>query len=121
VCIEGFPLVQGEQEKFSGLLQVVLIDVDAGFGEKSSTYLPRAERILDSVGVEWPNVDLAGGLAETKRLLNVGGYSTILVDANGIVRAIGLHGEELTKQVERMMREWADERLHRDKQGKDGR
>jgi hypothetical protein len=113
--------VQGEQERFAGLLQVVLIDVDAGFGEKSSMYLPRAERILDSVGVEWPNIDLAGGLAETKRLLNVGGYSTILVDEHGIVRGIGLHGEELAQQVARMMKEWADERLHRDRQKNDGR
>ena len=113
--------MQGEQERFAGLLQVVLIDVDAGFGEKPADYLPRAGRILDSVGVDWPNVDLAGGLAETKRLLNVGGYSTILVDPHGIVRGIGLHGEELTTQVERMMHEWADERLHRDRHGKDGR
>ena len=111
MCIEGFPLVQGVQEKYAGLLQVVLVDVDPAYGTPAREFLPKAKQILDRVGVAWTNTLAAGGFNETMRLLNVGGYSTIFVDHHGIVRAIGVHGEALEQLVDRDMKEWKEERL----------
>ena len=111
MCIEGFPLVQGVQTKYAGLLQVVLVDVDPAFGTPAGEFLPKAKRILDGVGVAWTNTLAKEGFNETQRLLNVGGYATTFVDHHGIVRATELFGDELEKLVDRDMKEWMAERL----------
>ncbi len=89
---------------------MILIDVDPSFGTKPSDFLPEAQRILERVGVKWPNTIAQRGFNDTKHALNIGGYSTVFVDHRGIVRGVGLHGAELEALVDAAMKEWAEER-----------
>jgi hypothetical protein len=67
VCIEEFPLVQGERERYGDLFQVVLVDVDerdAGLdGFLGSLVLPKAGKILQNLELDWPNTIIDGGPA----------------------------------------------------------
>jgi hypothetical protein len=115
VCIEEFPLVQGERERYGDLLEVVLVDVDerdAGLdGFVGSFVMPKAGKILRNLELDWPNTIIDGGLGATQRLFNRGGYSVILVDPHGIVRGADLFRERLKAAVDAVMKEWAKERL----------
>lgn len=89
---------------------MILVAVDRGFGSKDAEFVPQAARILEAHGVAWPNTIAENGFETTKRRFNLDGYTKVLVDPHGIVRAVGMHGTELAEKVEAVMREWAKER-----------
>jgi hypothetical protein len=111
VCIEGFPLVQREQELYGGLLQVVLVDVDEGDGPLASMFGSKPATLLEGMGIDWPNYFIPGGFNGSTRLFNIRGYSTLVVDRHGIVRGVDLFGDALTRCIDTVMKEWADERV----------
>ena len=90
---------------------MILVDVDRSYGRDDSTFLPKAAKILKSVGVDWPNTIPPRGFEDTRRQLNVDGYATVVVDQHGIVRAADAMADDVDELVTKIMEEWAAERL----------
>jgi hypothetical protein len=81
-------------------LAVLLLSVDPEyFDKKKEEYEPRAEKLFKKLGIDWPNVWVAGGWAQMNHTFNADGYGLILVDGQGVVRGIDLRAEELAKRV----------------------
>ena len=78
---------------------MLLLSVDPEYSPKKEQYEPQARKLFAKLNLDWPNVWLSGGWGEMNRTFNVDGYGKILVDSEGIVRGINLHGEELAKRV----------------------
>ena len=93
-------------------LAVVLIDVDPGFFKSPEQYLPKAKTVLARRKLDWPNALARNGFNDTVRTFNVSGYGNIVVDAQGIVRGVNLHGKELEDVVEAMMETKGAEKSH---------
>ena len=74
---------------------MVLIDVDPAYFTKPDDYLPQSKKILGKHKLEWPNAIAPNGFTDTVRTFNLSGYSNVLVDAQGIVRGVNLHGKAL--------------------------
>jgi hypothetical protein len=81
-------------------LAVVLLDVDPGYFERPEDYLPKAKKILERHKLSWPNAIASKGFDDTVHAFNLSGYGNIVVDAEGIVRGVNLHGKELEHVVE---------------------
>ena len=95
---------------------MVLIDVDRGYGTADEQFVPAARRILDAHQLDWPNVIAEQGFETTKRRFNLDGYSKVLVDWRGIVRAVDLRGEEFEAAVAGVMADWATARARERKE-----
>jgi len=80
-------------------LAVLLLSVDPEYYPKKEQYEPQAARLFKKLDLDWPNVWVAGGWGEMNRKFNADGYGKILVDGQGMVRGITLHGEELARHV----------------------
>jgi hypothetical protein len=86
-------------------LAVVLIDVDPAFFSKSEEYLPRAKKILARHKLDWPNVIAPNGFKDTVHAFNLSAYGNVIVDAKGIVRGVNLHGEQIERLLEKIIKE----------------
>jgi hypothetical protein len=87
-----------QKEVGADKLAVLLLSVDPEyFDKKKDEYEPRARQLFTKVGIDWPNVWVAGGWAEMNRTFNADGYGPTLVDGRGIVRGVGLGGDEFTR------------------------
>jgi hypothetical protein len=100
------------QQKYgSDRLVVVLLNVDPdpayGTGDR---YIGRSKSILEKLKIDWLNVFLPGGWNDVMHVFNVGGYSTIAVDARGIVRGTNLHAQEVERVVGKLMEETKTEK-----------
>ena len=73
--------------------------MDPEYHDKKEQYEPQAKKLFKKLDLTWPNVWVGGGWGEMNRTFNADGYGTILVDAQGIVRGINLHGDELARRV----------------------
>ena len=102
-----------QQRLGSDKLAVVLIDVDPEYYKDSNEYLPQAKMIMEKKKLACPNVIARRGFSDVVRTFNVSGYGNIIIDPEGIVRGVNVHGEEL----ERMM----DEILHLKKKERKGK
>ena len=60
-----------------------------------------AKKIFDKQMLDWPNVFLPNGWNDAMRSFNISGYGNIVVDKQGIVRGVHVHGA----QLERLARE----------------
>ncbi len=79
---------------------MLLLSVDPEyFGKEKARYEPQAQRLFKRLGIDWPNVWVAGGWGELNRTFNADGYGLTLVDDRGIVRGIDLGADELAKRV----------------------
>ena len=85
-------------------LAVVLLDVDPGFFSKPEEYLPRAKKILARHKLGWPNAIAPNGFKDTMRAFNLSGYGNVIVDAKGIVRGVNLHGKDLERSLEEIVK-----------------
>jgi hypothetical protein len=85
-------------------LAVVLIDVDPAYFKAPEQYLPKARKVLDRHKLDWPNAIAQNGFNDTMGAFNVSGYGNIVVDARGIVRGVNLHGKELERAIDDMMK-----------------
>jgi hypothetical protein len=85
-------------------LAVVLIDVDPGYGFKPEQYQPRAKKILARHKLDWPNAIAPNGFKDTVRAFNLSGYSNVIVDDKGIVRGVNLHGKDLERLLETVVK-----------------
>ena len=83
-------------------LAVVLIDVDPEYFPNPDDYLPQAKKIFEKHKLSWPNALAAKGFNDTMRAFNVSGYGNIVVDAEGMVRGVNVHGEALEELVMEM-------------------
>ena len=81
-------------------LAVVLIDVDPGYFKTPEEYLPKAQKVLERHKLDWPNAIAPKGFGDTVRTFNLSGYGNIVVDAQGIVRGVNVHGAELERLIE---------------------
>ncbi len=94
--------MQGEQKKFGDRFQVLLLSVDQSYAEGGKLDRERFDADLkegcQEAGAEWPCgwplVMLPGGFEEAARLFGPSGYTTLLVDPDGIVRAMNVNCEE---------------------------
>jgi hypothetical protein len=59
-------------------------------------------QIKKKLSLSWPNVFLSEGWDDAQRLFNSSGYGQVLVGPDGVVRGVGLHGQELEKAVEQL-------------------
>jgi hypothetical protein len=82
---------------------VVLVDVDPGFFPRPEKYLPRAEKVLARHKLEWPNALAPNGLQDTARAFNLSAYGNVIVDAEGIVRGVNLHDQDLERLLEKIV------------------
>jgi hypothetical protein len=89
---------------------VVLLDVDPGFFSKPEDHLPRAKKILDRHKLDWPNAIAPNGFKDTVGAFNLSGYGNVLVDAKGIVRGVNLHGKDLERSLEEIVKGEKDEK-----------
>ena len=80
-------------------LAVVLIDVDPEFSPNQNDFLPQAKQILEKRKLTWPNALAPKGFTDTMRAFNVSGYGNIIIDAEGLVRGVNVHGEALEQLV----------------------
>src|SRR5438477_1621760 len=102
-----------QQRLGSDKLAVVLIDVDPEYSMKPDDFLPQAKMIMEKKKLVCPNVLAPKGFSDMVRTFNVSGYGNIIIDPEGIVRGVNVHGDEL----ERMM----DEILHVKKKVRKGK
>jgi hypothetical protein len=103
--MEGFPLVQRVQQRCGAdKLAVVLLDVDPGFFSNPEEYLPRSKKILARHKVDWPNAIAPNGFKDTVQAFNLSGYGNVIVDAKGIVRGANLHGKDLERLLEEIVK-----------------
>ena len=86
-------------------LEVVLLSVDPGYFGENKNYVSQAEKILKRHKADWPSAFLPGGWNDCARTFNINGYGLILVDAQGMVRAINPRGTELEAAAERVLGE----------------
>ena len=82
---------------------MALIDVDPEYFESQQRYLAQAKKILDKHKLDWPNALAAHAFNDMVRTFNISGYGNVVVDANGIVRGINVHGNELERLVEAIL------------------
>ena len=91
-CYEGFPHVQRMQDKYGAdKLKVVLISVDFN----QDMYDSMAPKLFEEFGgSKWPSVRVPNAFAS---VLPIGdfGFGSVVIDHEGIVRAIGTRGEKL--------------------------
>ncbi|TWT31562.1 TlpA family protein disulfide reductase [Blastopirellula retiformator] len=94
-CYEGFPVIKKCQEKYSPEnVRVVLFSTDRNraFYDKQSPKLFKKYG-----GADWPAVLLPSAF-ESALVFGDYGFGSVVVDKEGVVRGIGLHGYEV-KQV----------------------
>jgi hypothetical protein len=92
------------QQRFGAdRLSVVLVDVDPEYYPEQKDYLPQANKILARHKLAWPNVLAPKGFHDVARAFNLSGYGNVLVDAEGVVRGVNLHGKELERVVEQVL------------------
>ena len=104
--MEGFPLVQRAQQRCGAdKLAVVLIDVDPGYFSKPEEHLPRAGKLLARYKLDWPNAIAPNGFKDTVHAFNLSAYGNVIVDAKGIVRGVNLHGEQIERLLEKIIKE----------------
>src|SRR5262249_353328 len=84
-------------------LSVVLVDVDPEYFPEQKDYVPQAKKILTRHKLEWPNVLAPKGFHDVTRAFNLSGYGNVLVDAEGVVRGVNLHGKELEPVAEEVI------------------
>jgi hypothetical protein len=102
-----------QQRSGADRLAVVLLDVDPGFSSKPEEHLPRAKKILARRKLDWPNAIAPNGFTDTVHAFNLSGYGNVIVDAKGLVRGVNLHGKDLERLVEEIVKGKKD-----DKQGR---
>jgi hypothetical protein len=91
-------------------LAVVLLDVDPGYFSKPEEYLPQARKILARHKLDWPNAIAPSGCKDTVHAFNLSGYSNVIVDAKGIVRGVNLHGKDLERSLEEIVKGEKDDK-----------
>jgi len=91
----------------------VLVDVDGAYYSKPDDYVPQSKKILGRHKLDWPNVIAPNGFNDTVRTFNLSGYNNVLVDAQGIVRGVNLHGQALDEAVDKILQEKPVERSQR--------
>ncbi len=80
-------------------LAVVLLSVDPQYFNQSDEYLVKAKKIFESKEINWPSAFMPGGWNDAIRTFNRSGYGNIVVDAEGIVQGVNLHGKQLERVV----------------------
>lgn len=61
----------------------------------------RADLILKTTKIEWPNAFDPAGWDGVLRTFNAKGYGLIFVDADGIVRGNGIHERDVERLLEK--------------------
>jgi hypothetical protein len=81
------------------------VDVDAAYYSRPDDYVPQSKKILGRHKLDWPNAIAPNGFSDTVRTFNLSGYNNVLVDAQGIVRGVNLHGKALDDAVDIIVEE----------------
>ena len=81
----------------------MLLSIDPEYFDDGDEYLAMAEKIFEGNQIDWPSVFMPGGWNDAVRTFNASGYGNVVVDAEGIVRGIDLHGRELERLVEQLV------------------
>jgi hypothetical protein len=84
-------------------LAVVLIDVDPGYFTKPEEHLPKAQKVLARLKLDWPNVLAPKGFQDTMQAFNLSGYGNVVVDAKGMVRGVDLRDRDLERLLEEVV------------------
>lgn len=92
--------MKGIQEKAGkAKLEVALLRIDLPGSARREA---RAKRILAEQKIDWPDA-LAGGFDGIMRTFNAHGYGLIAIDAEGIVRGVGVHAEDVEKLLPQLL------------------
>lgn len=76
---------------------MLLLSIDASYnaqGKITETTRKRADSILEKSGIKWTSAFDAEGWVGVLHRFNVSGYGSIFVDADGIVRGLGIHAKD---------------------------
>lgn len=79
---------------------MLLVSIDASYNATlriPETTRKRADSILEKSSIRWINVFAPEGWVDVLHRFNVSGYGSIFVDADGIVRGIGIHAKDAEK------------------------
>lgn len=79
---------------------MLLLSIDASYngqGKITETTRKRADSILNKTGITWTSAFDAEGWVGVLHRFNASGYGSIFVDADGIVRGIGIHAADAEK------------------------
>lgn len=100
-CYEGFPKLQKCLDKHgTDNLQVILLTVD----ESLEMYQSQAPRLFETYGGgNWPQVMIPGGF-NGALILGDYGFGSTVVDADGIVRAVGVLGFNAESTLDEVLR-----------------
>lgn len=106
-CYEGFPKIRRSLEKHGpDKLRVILLTVDTD----RQFYDSQAPRLFQTYGGgDWPQIMLPGGF---NGALTFGdyGFGSVVVDDQGIVRAVGALSFNIEPLIDQVIRESADRR-----------
>lgn len=100
-CYEGFPKLQSCLDKHGAdNLQVILLTVD----ESLEVYQSQAPRLFETYGGgDWPQIMIPGGF-NGALILGDYGFGSTVVDADGIVRAVGVLGFNAESTLDEIFR-----------------
>ena len=87
----------------SDRLAVVLLSVDATYMIDKKSYASSSAKIFQRNKIDWPSIYLAEGWNDAARAFNLNGYGLVLVDAQGLVRKINPHGDEIESAVGKVL------------------
>lgn len=79
---------------------MLLVSIDAIYNPErriTEATRKRADSILEKSGVKWPNVFDPEGWVGVLHRFNVSGYGSIFIDADGVVRGVGIHAKDAEK------------------------
>jgi hypothetical protein len=80
-------------------LAVALLSVDPEYFGKNDSYVLNTKELFEKQRIDWPNAFVPGGWGDVMRTFNLSGYGNVVVDANGVVRGVNIHGEELERLI----------------------
>lgn len=80
-------------------MQVLMLSVDASYGEDKAAVIKKEAKILGKNGVAWPNIILPNGFDDCQRQFNLDGYGVSVIGPDGIVRGIDVYGDDLAAVV----------------------
>jgi hypothetical protein len=88
-------------KKYGKRFGVLLLSADAGYAGNTPEVHKRVKETLAKFGAGWNSVVVPDGWEGINRTFGQDGYILTLVDAQGIVRAVNVRGEDLDSLVNR--------------------
>lgn len=84
-------------------VSVLLVDIgEPGLKKSGDAMVALGKKVLEKLGVDWPNVHLAGGVSAAARMFGVRVFSLMVLDPNGRVRGQQVSYEALEPLLTRL-------------------